>query len=502
VAFAGLGAFDRFDEAALATVGENLIRTLAAARIDDFATVLLGANSGIPSLSALRQLISGVLKGLADADPDQRFRSITICERDEERFNAIYAALYGLAGADLFADLEVTLQRTVLPEAPASEAPIRAARAPAADRIYLIVRQDTDRLDQEGFTASLLTGGGAAAIESGRSDLRDDQGDLDQHLARLAAEQEMDAKALTEFGDRLGVLTLPENVRLALGRNSNRHLVVVHDAGASRVPWEALAIEGVFPSAQAGMSHRYEAADLSVAKWLKAQQEDRVLRVLLVVNPTGDLPGAKEEGDRIQALFDRMQGRLEYQRLEGQQARKPELLRCFSAGRFDVVHYAGHAFFDQASRSRSGLLCADREVLSGADLARVSNLPQLMFFNACEAAKVRKSGPEDTAPARSATQVFRNVSFAEALLRGGVANFIGTYWPVGDESAEAFAQTFYETLLQSAPLNTALLAARRKVRDLPSRDWADYVFYGDPDFRVKLGGSPPGELPARLPASA
>ena len=54
-----------------------------------------------------------------------------------------------------------------------------------------------------------------------------------------------------------------------------------------------------------------------------------------------------------------------------------------------MVHYAGHGFFDPRQRGRSGLFCAGGEVLSGIDLATIDNLPSLMFFNACETARVR-----------------------------------------------------------------------------------------------------------------
>jgi len=36
---------------------------------------------------------------------------------------------------------------------------------------------------------------------------------------------------------------------------------------------------------------------------------------------------------------------------------------------------------------------------------------------------------------------------AEALMRGGIAIYMSTYWPVGDDAAKTFASTFYEKLL-------------------------------------------------------
>src|SRR5207249_5029512 len=43
VLFAGLGSFDRFNADVQQLVAENVIRVLARSRIDDFATILIGA---------------------------------------------------------------------------------------------------------------------------------------------------------------------------------------------------------------------------------------------------------------------------------------------------------------------------------------------------------------------------------------------------------------------------------------------------------------------------
>ena len=53
-------------------------------------------------------------------------------------------------------------------------------------------------------------------------------------------------------------------------------------------------------------------------------------------------------------------------------------MECFGTGEYDVVHYAGHAYFDEFDRARSGILCSGDEVLSGADLASLSRLPALV----------------------------------------------------------------------------------------------------------------------------
>jgi len=115
-------------------------------------------------------------------------------------------------------------------------------------------------------------------------------------------------------------------------------------------------------------------------------------------------------------------------------------------------------------------------------------LPSLAFFNACEAGRLRRGAKTAKIDPSMTTvdRVQRGASFAEAFLRGGIANYVGTYWPVGDAAALTFAETFYPQLLAGKPLGGALISGRNKVRELGSADWADYIFYGDPAFVLKI----------------
>jgi CHAT domain-containing protein len=126
--------------------------------------------------------------------------------------------------------------------------------------------------------------------------------------------------------------------------------------------------------------------------------------------------------------------------------------------------------------------------LTGADLAGLGSLPTLVFFNACESARVRsprKVKPE-TRSRRFRDNLESGVGLAEAFMRGGIANFVGTYWPVGDQPAEAFARVFYREILRGRTISAALQAGRNKIRDeLESKDWANYIHYGSPDFVIK-----------------
>jgi CHAT domain-containing protein len=75
-------------------------------------------------------------------------------------------------------------------------------------------------------------------------------------------------------------------------------------------------------------------------------------------------------------------------------------------------------------------------------------------------------------------------------MRGGVANFLATYWPVGDRAAKIFAETLYVRLMKGTPIGEAVQEGRAAVKETGSKDWADYIFYGDPEFVLKTATSP------------
>jgi CHAT domain-containing protein len=294
---------------------------------------------------------------------------------------------------------------------------------------------------------------------------------------------ELPRREMERFGSGIARLMLPRAIREGLDAMSRRPLVILHDREASRVPWEALRIGDAHPALERGLSRRYASENLSVARWREDRRAADRARVLMVVNPTLDLPGAAREGATLREAL--LAADTQVDCLEGRDASRRRLLREIGTGEYDILHFAGHAFFDAANPGRSGLVCAGGDVLCGSDLDGIGDLPSLVFFNACEAARVRRPGVPRVR--RRLLGFTKSSSLAEAFLDGGVANFVGTHWPVGDEAALAFSKHFYLRLLDGAQLGDAMLEARRRVFDTGSNDWADYVFYGNPLFRI---GSP------------
>jgi hypothetical protein len=482
VLFAGLGEFDEFGTEAPAFVAENVIRTLARAQVEDLATVLLGAGSGLPVAMAVEHLLRGVVAGVLHADPGHVVRRVSICEIDPRKYAALVRATRRLAAALGSESLELVVDEVDL-AAPVSgrkptQTPAGTKRAtPTRDPAYLLITTEPRGRSDLACRSSLLTAGAKAAVLSGEVTL------ARKALLRVVGPLERGAAAVPDLagiGTELAELLLSPGVRAGLESMQSRPLVIVHDREAARVPWEVLRIGAVHPALAAGLSRRYATDALSVARWREDLLQDGQLRVLLVVDPTRDLPGAAAEGT---ALAQRLsQGAVQPEVLAGRNATRSRILAALGTGEFDVLHFAGHAYFDADEPARGGLVCDGNEVLRGADLTRLGSLPALVFCNACEAARVRKR------PTGSATRgwaVQRALSgIAEGFLAGGVANFIGTHWPVGDDAAYAFSLSLYESLLDHATLGAAVLGARRRLLALPSIDWADYIHYGNPEFRL------------------
>jgi pimeloyl-ACP methyl ester carboxylesterase len=484
VLFAGLGPFDQFSADVQQLVAENVIRVLVRSRIDEFATVLIGAGSGQSVSAVMQNQLFGFFRGLKDADPNQRFRGITLCEIDAQRYAEMKSELYRMAATALFDDVELTLAEVEIP--PPAEQPTPRVLELGPEPVYAIVRQGERSTKRLVYQISILGSGMKAAVVTAAKDI--DPSKLDALLRKFddavgaGGAGSGNVQDLVPFGKQFADLILPDEACAVLPQMKDRHVIVVHDAAAARIPWETLTIGDWTAALTSGLSRRYLADHLPLATWLEERRASRTLNLLLVVNPTENLDGANKEGDRILALASATSA-IEVMELRHEKATRGAILSALRSGKYDCVHYAGHAFFDPQMPGRSGLICAGEEVLTGADLIGISNLPFLVFFNACEAARIRgKAKP----PKKPATQrAFESAGVAEALMRGGIANFMSTYWPVGDAAAETFATTFYTKVLAGRPIGDAILAGRQELNKRKSRDWADYILYGSYDFVLK-----------------
>ena len=467
----GLGRFDRLSLDVIEHAAENLARFAQAPQYRSLATVAWGGAAGIAPADSFAAQLRGLLRARAAGQASVARIDVHVLSRAVAK--AVHARLSDFVKSRPAGALRL---RPLEPSRPAVST--RSPRAPGI--AHLIVAAESRRGARETWRTSLLTGGSSAAIYSQSQEF------AAQALDRLVREFQSETLTLARvktMGAKLGALTLHPALARALFATRGQALSVVHDAAGGRIPWEALNLRGWFPALEGGMSRRYATADLVPARFDAARRDQRELGVLLITNPTGDLPGADAERERIARILARFKT-VRLTEVGGEAATLARITAEFESGRYDVIHYAGHAAFDERHPGEGGLALADGE-LTGTQLSAIGRLPPLVVFNACESARLRRGTARRRAAIPRSQGIGRNLSLAETLLRAGVAHYVGTHWPVEDSSATAFASVFYAELLRGS-IGRALVKARRAIHARRSADWADYIHYGDAEFRLKV----------------
>ena len=244
------------------------------------------------------------------------------------------------------------------------------------------------------------------------------------------------------------------------------------------VPWE-LAFDGEnfllnkFRIGRQVLTHQ----PVPLADVRRVQTPHR-LNMLIIVDPSESLDAAAEEADQLVDMLDTCDN-LEVTILGGRQLRKLDLLQALND--CDLVHYAGHARFDENDPSRSGWVLRD-SVLMASELRRVPRPPLLVFSNACQAG-VTTRWRSDTAYDGQAFGI------GSAFLLAGTQNYIGTFCAIHDAHSAAFAADFYRYLLQGDRVGKALAKARQRAYQEAATSgllWASYMHYGNPAFQLPL----------------
>ena len=175
--------------------------------------------------------------------------------------------------------------------------------------------------------------------------------------------------------------------------------------------------------------------------------------------------------------------------LQGADATGEELTRHLSSGRYDLIHYAGHAGFDLALRepAKSFLLLHNGQRFTAERVQRVLEGRPIVFLNACDTSR---SDNEDDSKSTGLI-VARAQGLASAFIYGGAQACVGTLWPVFDDSARDLATSFYSQLVARQRVGEALREARRTSHDKHGDrlTWAAYALYGDPLCRLREAGS-------------
>jgi CHAT domain-containing protein len=254
-----------------------------------------------------------------------------------------------------------------------------------------------------------------------------------------------------------------------IDRHADRRVLLITNDLASGLPWEMLASDRTTPAIDAGLVRRIAVS--GTRRSAQRAQAQPFVRALLIVDPTGNLPGAVAEGE---AVVEALRGRpdVELTVLRGAEADRARVVAELASGHYDVLHYAGHASFDVREPGHSGLRLADGRFVA-ADLAAAA--PRLVVLSACESARVRVDDEADAPPATGTI----DQALAEALLRAGVSTLVGTFFLVDDGAACAFSRALHVALAAGKPIGGAVCAGRRELHGRRLADWGNFVLYGD-----------------------
>jgi hypothetical protein len=144
-------------------------------------------------------------------------------------------------------------------------------------------------------------------------------------------------------------------------------------------------------------------------------------------------------------------------------------------GEANIVHFAGHCWFDPDRPGECGLIFREGVLTSAGFSAVLDGLP-VVFSNACETGLL--------SPAQGAEGVLWT-GVAASFLAGGAVNYLGSMWPVFDDGSRRIAQFFYERLCAGEPIGEALRQARMDAYERDDPTWAAYVLFGCPRNRLR-----------------
>ncbi len=199
----------------------------------------------------------------------------------------------------------------------------------------------------------------------------------------------------------------PEEIIEKLRLLDGGYLFFHIDSNLAHIPWDLLYDGKSF------LGDKFRIGKSIDGTWKEKIRNDKPkLKILLLVNPTMDLEDAQEEGHiLIETLNTEISNDLlEIQMYVGDRITKFKFLSEIQ--NYDIVHFAGHVVYNE-NYPNGGILLANNEVLSSKEIERLPNTPYLVFLNACRSA-IKES----------------NIGLANAFLKAGVPNYIGTNWNI------------------------------------------------------------------------
>lgn len=485
----GMGDYGQFAYDDLRYMVMNVGYAISALRLESFASVLIGSGEGSLDVEeAAKGLVSGICDALHHFEHKDRYlKELIMVEREQKRFEELKAIFERFAAEQPFENIRLSLLPPIdIPDVtPANVAAARDGGAVLQQSRF--ANRITIEQGEEGFQFSAMTNSAVIPIR---------KVEVQRFFTEGIAEslKESDPDSQEKFARLLHKYIFPEDFERLI---SGKPLTLVLDSTTASLPWEMACF---------GPAHRkrYFGTDLKLTRQFRtmlsaapggiAPPVNKSLRFLVIADPADDsdefaLPSAHEEGEAVVALLEEFKkgaGKTKgievtiESRIGAYECNPVEILALILNETFDVIHYAGHGIFDKAQPNRSGWVFRNKCILSAREIFRSRQVPRLIFANACFSAVTN----EDKAASTALESNRKLAGMAEAFFERGVQNYIGTGWPVVDQSATTFATTFYDRALRGNLLSDALADARNKIMDEGSTTWGAYQHYGQSTARL------------------
>jgi CHAT domain-containing protein len=141
--------------------------------------------------------------------------------------------------------------------------------------------------------------------------------------------------------------------------------------------------------------------------------------------------------------------------LSGARATQAKLVSAFEQAR--LVHYAGHAVFDDARPEQSHLVLAasgaGSDMLTAAEIQDLNlSGTRLVVLSACQTSRADQAGSSGFA------------GLAGAFLAAGAGGVVGSLWRVDDELTRHLMAEFHSAYQQSGNAAAALRTAQLRLR--------------------------------------
>jgi CHAT domain-containing protein len=176
-------------------------------------------------------------------------------------------------------------------------------------------------------------------------------------------------------------------------------------------------------------------------------------RILVVADPDGSLPSAREEAVRIASAMS--PGGVAT--LVGEAATRVSLARALPTA--TAVHFATHAAFAPEAANFSSLALHGGEQLPAIDLAGLDFSGKELFLSACETQLGQLVPGEDP------------YGVAHAFLAAGASSIVATQWRVNSAATAVFAARYYDERAAGASADEALALTARAF--LSGEEWLD-----------------------------